>query len=84
MLYYYVQGEKMPRKNYHVVKSGNHWAVKKQRSLSLSGHNTQQQAIESGKVIAKLTHGELVIHGRNGKIREKNTYAPVDRYPPKG
>ena len=73
----------MPRKNYHVVKSGNHWAVKN-KGHTLSGHNTQQQAIESGKVIAKLTHGELVIHGRNGKIREKNTYAPVDPFPPKG
>ncbi len=73
----------MPKKNYHVVRSSNHWAVKS-NGRSLSGHNTQQQAIESGKVIARLTHGELVIHGRNGKIREKNTYAPIDPFPPKG
>ena len=64
----------MPKKNYHIVRSKNHWAVKKS-GMALSGHNTQKQAIESGKIIAKLTSGELSIHGRNGKIREKNSYA---------
>ena len=72
----------MPKKNYHVVKGINHWAVKKE-GFTLSAHNTQKEAIESGKVIAELTQGELLIHGRNGKIREKNSYGP-DFFPPKG
>ena len=72
----------MSKKNYHVVKSGNHWAVKS-NGMTLSGHNTQKQAIESGKIIAKLTHGELSVHGRNGRIREKNNYGS-DPFPPKG
>ncbi|MCY4321401.1 MAG: DUF2188 domain-containing protein [Bdellovibrionaceae bacterium] len=61
-------------KIYHIVKAGNHWAVKN-NGLTLSGHNTQKEAIESGKMIAKLTNGELSIHGKNGRIREKNSYS---------
>lgn len=72
----------MAKKNYHIVKSGSHWTVKS-NGLILSGHNTQKQAIESGKMIAKLTKGELVIHGMNGEIREKNSYGS-DPYPPRG
>ena len=67
-------------KSYHV--DGNHWAVKS-NGLVLSGHNTQKQAIQSGKVIAQLTSGELSVHGRNGRIREKNSYGS-DPFPPLG
>ena len=69
-------------KRYHVVKARNHWAVKN-NGLTLSGHSTQREAIESGKMIAKLTSGELSIHGKNGRIREKNSYGH-DPFPPKG
>ena len=72
----------MSKKNYHVVRGRNHWAVKS-NGLILSAHNTQKQAIESGKVIARLTYGELSIHGKNGRIREKNSYGS-DPFPPKG
>ena len=59
--------------SYHVVRGRNHWAVKSD-GLILSAHDTQKQAIKSGKMIAKMTQGELLIHGRNGKIREKNSF----------
>ena len=72
----------MSKKNYHIVRKGNYWAVKS-NGLVLSGHNTQKQAIVSGRVIARLTGGELSIHGRNGKIREKNSYG-LDPFPPLG
>ena len=72
----------MSKKSYHVVKNGNHWAVKS-NGLVLSGHNTQKQAIQSGKVIAQLTSGELSVHGRNGRIREKTSYGS-DPFPPLG
>ncbi|OBW90946.1 DUF2188 domain-containing protein [Gallibacterium genomosp. 3] len=33
----------------------------------------------------KASGGEILIHGRDGKIREKNTISPMkDKYPPKG
>ena len=59
--------------DYHVVRGRNHWAVRSD-GFTLSGHNTQKEAIESGKVIAEMTQGELSIHGRNGKIRKKHIY----------
>ena len=59
--------------SYHVVRRRNHWAVRSD-GLTLSAHDTQRQAIKSGKMIAKMTQGELSIHGRNGKIREKNSF----------
>ena len=57
-------------RSYRVVRGRNHWAVKRD-GLILSAHHTQKEAIKSGKMIAKMTKGELSIHGRNGKIREK-------------
>ena len=48
--------------------------------------NTQAQAIDRAREI--LTHqggGELVIHGLNGQIRDKDTIPPAhDPFPPRG
>lgn len=44
---------------------------------------TQAEAIYIAKNIAVKNKSELVIHGTNGKIREKNSYGN-DPYPPKG
>jgi len=77
------KGAKMG-KNQHVVKSGKSWAVKgegNQRYTSL--HDTQREAINAAKDIAKKQKSELFIHGRDGKIRERNSYGH-DPYPPKG
>lgn len=44
---------------------------------------TQREAIEIGRELARNQHSELVIHGRDGKIRQKNSYGN-DPFPPKG
>lgn len=44
---------------------------------------TQKEAIQIAKNIAKNNQSELVIHGTNGRIREKNSYGN-DPHPPKG
>lgn len=46
-------------------------------------YRTQESAIAGAKRIAKRQETELVIHGRDGRIREKSTYAK-DPFPPKG
>jgi len=43
----------------------------------------QADVIERAKDLAKKAEAELVIKGRNGKIREKNSYGN-DPCPPKG
>ncbi len=72
------------KRGIHVVPSGDGWAVKKEgNKKATSKTETQKKAIEVAKEIAKMEETELIIHGKNGKIREKNSYG-TDNYPPKG
>jgi hypothetical protein len=71
-------------KNQHVVKHPEGWAVKgagNEKATKVTA--TKQEAMTYGKGIAKHQQSELVIHGKNGKIQEKNTYGP-DQCPPRG
>lgn len=70
--------------NQHVVPSGEGWAVKRAGSKKATAtFATQREAIERAREIARNKRSELLIHGRDGKIREKNTYGR-DRHPPTG
>lgn len=71
-------------KNQHVVPHGEDWAVKGTgNGKATIVVDTQKEAIEIAKEIAKNQKSELIIHGTNGQIREKNSYG-TDNYPPKG
>lgn len=72
-------------KNQHVTKhpSGG-WQVKgANNSKATKVTETKKDAIDYGKGVAKNQHSELIIHGKDGKIQEKNTYG-IDNCPPKG
>jgi len=43
----------------------------------------EKEAIAAARQIAVKQRSELLIHGRDGRIREKNTYGR-DPHPPKG
>lgn len=45
--------------------------------------NTQAEAIQIARGIARNQESELVIHGQDGRIREKDSHGH-DPYPPKG
>jgi hypothetical protein len=71
-------------KNQHVVKHDSGWAVKgagNEKPTKVT--QTKKEAIAIGKDIAKNQKSELIIHGQDGKIQEKNTYGP-DHCPPNG
>ena len=70
------------KKSFHVVKSGTNWSVKSNKRV-LSSHNTQKNAIDSAITRTKRAKTEVVIHGRDGRIRSKDSYGN-DPYPPKG
>ena len=73
----------MPKKNVHVVKHDDGWAVKKEGNDRVSSvHPTQQKAIDAGRDAAKFERSELVIHGRDGKIRDKDSFGN-DPHPPR-
>lgn len=63
-------------KDVHVVPSeGGKWAVKSEgASRARSVHGTQKDAIEAGREAARNAKSELLIHGRNGQIRERDSY----------
>lgn len=73
----------MPGKNVHVVKHDDGWAVKKEgNNRASSVHPTQHQAIDAGRDAAITERSELVIHGRDGKIRDKDSFGN-DPHPPR-
>lgn len=74
----------MSRKNQHVVPHPKGWAVKSAGSSRASSvHSTQKSAIQAARSTAIKNSSEMLIHGSNGRIRERNTYGK-DPYPPKG
>ena len=46
-------------------------------------HDTQREAIDRARGIAVNQQSELLIQGRDGQIRERNSYGD-DPFPPKG
>lgn len=74
----------MSKKNQHVVPHDGGWAVRgagNQRASSV--HETQREAIAAARSTAINQRSEMLIHGENGQIRERNTYGR-DPSPPKG
>ena len=70
-------------KNQHIVPHPNGWAVKGAgNSRATSVHKTQKDAIAAGREIAIKQKSENVIHGRNGRIRDKDSYGN-DPCPPR-
>lgn len=74
----------MSKRNQHVVPHDGGWAVRSAGSQrAASTHATQSEAISAGREIARNQGSELVIHGRDGRIRERDSFGN-DPFPPKG
>ncbi|MBV1881263.1 MAG: DUF2188 domain-containing protein [Pseudomonadales bacterium] len=71
------------RKNQHVVKHPEGWAVKGAgNSKATKVTKTQKEAIGLAEDIARNNKSDTKIHGRDGKIRAGNSYGN-DPFPPK-
>jgi hypothetical protein len=74
----------MAGKNQHVVRRDDQWAVRGEgNSRDTSLHATQAQAERAARQIAISQKSEVLVHGRDGRIRDRNSYGN-DPYPPKG
>lgn len=74
----------MATKSQHVVPREDGWAVKAAGSTRVTKvFDTQRDAINAARRIAQNQRGELVVHGRDGRIREKRSYGS-DPFPPRG
>lgn len=71
-------------KNQHVVPKRGQWAVKGEGNLrNTTVCNTQKEAINIARQISKNQKSELLIHNRQGQIRERDSHGN-DPYPPEG
>lgn len=67
-----------------VVPTDNWWGVRRSGSDRLTTQvDTQSEAITIAREIAQNQRTELFIQGRDGKIRERDSFWN-DPYPPKG
>ena len=74
----------MSKANIHVVPHEGKWAIKREgEKTPLEIHDTQKKAAKRGREIAKADKVELLIHGRDGRIRERSSFGN-DPYPPGG
>lgn len=72
------------RQGQHVVPSSGRWAVRRSGSPKASRtFETQADAINAARRLAKKQGVELYIHGRDGKIRSRDSYGR-DPHPPTG
>jgi len=74
----------MSKKGQHVVPNKGKWSVRRAGASRTSGtYDTQREAIEKARDRARNQGTELYIHGRDGRIRERDSYGR-DPFPPKG
>ncbi len=73
----------MAKKNQHVVPHKDGWAVRGEGNTKVTKVTpTQKDAIDIARQIAKNQQTEVVIHKRDGTIRDKDSYG-ADPNPPK-
>lgn len=71
------------KKDIHVVPHQDGWATRRE-GVSRAGrvHRTQADAIGAGRDQAKREKVELVVHRKDGRIRDSDSYGN-DPYPPR-
>lgn len=74
----------MSGKSQHVVPLPNgNWGVRGEGNSDITREaHTQEQAIRIAREIAKKEGSELIIHGKDGKIRDTVSYGN-DPFPPR-
>lgn len=80
----YVSAAKKGLKAQHVVHSDGQWAVRRAGASKASRvFTTQKEAVHYAHGVAKNNKTELFVHGKDGLIRERNSFGH-DPHPPKG
>ena len=70
-------------KNQHVVPNDGGWGIRGEGNSRLTTITpTKEQAVDLAREIARNQHSELVIHGRDGRIQDKDSYGN-DPCPPR-
>ena len=74
----------MNKTSKHVVPNpAGGWTVRNSGATRVSRtFDTQAEAVRYGRTAAKKTHTELYVHGKDGTIKNKDSYGR-DSFPPK-
>lgn len=65
----------MSSRSHHVVPREGKWGVRKGGAVRITRKfDTQREAIKAARDIARSQGTELYIHGRDGRIRERESY----------
>ena len=80
----HIRGERMPRKEHHIVPNSNGgWDVKRENAKRSSGHyDTKQEAMEAGRRMSINQGTELIPHRKDGTIQNPNSHGN-DPCPPR-
>ena len=71
-------------KNQHVVPVNGRWGIRGEGNSRLtSTFDTQAAAIARAREISRNQQSELFVHGRDGRIRERDSHGN-DPFPPRG
>lgn len=71
------------KRDIHVVPHDGDWATKKEGAQRAGGiYQTKAEAIDQGREQAKREKTELVIHGKDGKIQDSDSFGN-DPNPPR-
>lgn len=74
----------MGKRNHHVVPHGDEWAVTREGGERPSSvHSTQKEAIARAREVSRNQETELIVHGRDGRIRYRDSHGG-DPFPPPG
>lgn len=61
--------------SYHVFKRDGEWAIKRVGGKKASGvFDTQKEALDEAQKLARNNNRNLIVHKRNGGIREVRRY----------
>lgn len=72
------------KKPVHVTPRDEGWAViREDNERASSVHRTQAEAERAGRQAARRDETEFILHGRDGRIRERDSYGN-DPHPPRG
>lgn len=68
-------------KSVHVEPVADGWAVK-QGSEQTRAYPTKEEALRAGRELAREQHAEHIVHRRDGRIEERDSYGS-DPFPPR-
>ncbi len=67
----------------HVVPANSGWTVREEGTARTSHYESRQEAVRAGRELASMNHSEHIVHGRDGRIQQRDSYGR-DPFPSRG